>query len=248
MTSLGRLICCLPNKRIERTPRATLVPQPMSAAHARHVGQTDRGGGGMRAKYMVLLSVLAVGVACAACTSGASQAPPAVGRSQQLAESVQASPTVETAWFWSDSGIQAPLFRMVSFIGNPGPKALTGVQLEWIAYDASNSLVGTHKTTVPTIPPGAKIPYVAGAGSLNLSGIPAKVELRVADKGSFVDTAAAGASRSRSHLVDIDLLYQQPGIRTCRRHSERAGTSSSAISSVSRSSAASGLLIRPLQG
>lgn len=144
----------------------------------------------MRVKFAVLVLVLAVGVLCAACTSGTSQAPAAVGRTQPPAESVQPSPTVEAAWFWSDSNKEAPLFRMVSFIGNPGPKALTGVELEWVAYDASNSIVGSHKRAMSAIPPGAKIPYVAGAGSANLSGIPARAELRVVEKGSFVDTAA----------------------------------------------------------
>jgi len=62
--------------------------------------------------------------------------------------------------------------------------------LEWVAYDASNSIVGSYKSAVSDIPPGAKIPYVAGAGLTNLSGIPAKVEFRVVEKGSFVDTAA----------------------------------------------------------
>jgi hypothetical protein len=143
----------------------------------------------MRVKFAVLVLVLAVGASCAACASGTSQAPAAVGRSQTPAASVQPSPTVEAAWFWSSSDKDAPLFRMVSFIGNPGPKALTGVELEWVAYDASNSIVGSYKDAISDIPPGAKIPYVAGAGSANLSGIPARAELRVVDKGSFVDTS-----------------------------------------------------------
>lgn len=166
----------------------------------------------MRVRYMVLLSVLAVGVACTACTSGATQAPTTVGRSQQPAESVQASPTVETAWFWSDSGLQAPLFRMLSFIGNPGPKALTGVELEWVAYDASNSIVGSHKTAVSAIPPGGKIPYMAGAGSGNLSGIPARAELRVVKKGSFVDTAAPAFEVSDVTFVKAESNLLYPGM------------------------------------
>ncbi len=143
----------------------------------------------MRVKFAVLVLMLAVGVSCTACKPGTSQSPAAVAGSQPAAASVQASPTVEAAWFWSDTDKEFPLFRSLVFVGNPGPKPLTGVQLEWVAYDASNSVVGSYKSAISDIPPGAKVPYVAGAGSGNLSGTPTKVEYRVVEKGDFVDTA-----------------------------------------------------------
>lgn len=144
----------------------------------------------MRVKFAVLVLVLAVGVSCAACASSTSQAPAAIASSEPPAESVQPSPKVETAWFWSDSNKEAPMFRSLAFVDNSGSQPLRGVQLEWVAYDANNSIVGSYKGAIADIPPGAKVPYVAGAGLANLSGIPARVEFRVVKKGSFVDTAA----------------------------------------------------------
>ena len=142
----------------------------------------------MRVKVAVLLAVLALGVWCTGCTAATSQGSAAIGGSQPAA-SVQPSPTVETVWFWSDANKEAPLFRLVSFVGNPGPKPLAGVELEWVAYDASNSIVGSYKSAIPAIRAGAKIPYVAGAGLIGLSGIPARAEVRVVKKGSFVHSA-----------------------------------------------------------
>jgi hypothetical protein len=164
----------------------------------------------MRVKFAVLGLVLAVGVLCAGCTSGTSRTPAAVGSSQAPAESVQPSPTVETAWFWADSDKEAPLFRLVAFIGNPGPRTLSGVQLEWVAYDASNSIVGSYKSAVSDIPPGAKIPYVAGAGLVGLSGVPARADLRVVDKGGFVDTAAPAFKVADVNLKKSDFTMYKP--------------------------------------
>src|SRR5450759_1839278 len=146
----------------------------------------------MRLKTAVLLACLFLAVGCTSCAPQPAKttSAPATG-SPSAASKPKPSPTARIDWFWTSADKEAPVFRMVAFINNPGPKAIEGVQVEWIAYDAANSIVGSYKGTEPVVPAGGSIPYVGGAGGANLSGVPVRADIRIASPGRFIDKAAA---------------------------------------------------------
>jgi len=155
----------------------------------------------VRSRVVALVAVFVVGCTLGGCSRPAARTPsgPAVA-SSPLAQSVTPSPTAEVAWFWTDRNPDAPLFRFVAQIHNPGPKALGGIQTEWIAYDADGSIVGSFKSERPIVPPRGTIPYVGGAGAADLSAIPAKVDMRIVQPGSFLETYSPACTVSDPQL------------------------------------------------
>lgn len=91
-------------------------------------------------------------------------------------------PQVEVAWFYSS---EEPLLRFVALIHNPADQTLRGVRTEWVAYDDSGSIIGSFEGLRPPIPARATVPYAGGAGDINLTGVPARVEVRIVDSGSY---------------------------------------------------------------
>lgn len=92
------------------------------------------------------------------------------------------SPQVEVAWFYSS---EEPLLRFVALIRNPAAQTLMGVRTEWVAYDDAGSIVGSFEGLRPPIPARATVPYAGGAGGINLTGVPARVEVRIVDTGRY---------------------------------------------------------------
>ena len=108
-------------------------------------------------------------------------------------------PTVEVAWF-SATNDPGPFFRFVAIITNPDKRAIAGIETEWVAYDANNTIVGSIKGPRPVVPPADTLEYVGGAGGANLSGVPAKVVVNIVDSGRFVDNYAPHFAVSKVEL------------------------------------------------
>lgn len=147
----------------------------------------------MRSRLLLVLALAALAVGSSSCAAQPPKTPntssvPATSATPPAA-SLEPSPTVKVDWFWSNRSKDMPLFRLVAHIANPGSKTLEGVQVEWVAYDAGNSIVGSYKGTEPSVPASATVPYVGGAGGANLSGVPTRVDIHVVDPGHFVDGA-----------------------------------------------------------
>jgi hypothetical protein len=152
-------------------------------------------------KFRLVVLLLAVVLAVVGCKAPSSKA---IVQPSSSAKKVAPAPvptaTAEASWFWSSSDKEFPLFRAVASIHNPGPKALEGVQVEWVAYDAEDSIVGSYKGTEPIVPAGSAIPYVGGAGAANLSGVPARVDIRIVNPGNFVEATSTAFAVSNIQL------------------------------------------------
>jgi hypothetical protein len=94
--------------------------------------------------------------------------------------------TAEVAFTWVDADRE--LFRFASYIRHSYDYTVEGIVTRWEAYDASGAIVGSQLTKHPPILAGMALPYVGGAGSIILSGVPASVALFVVDSGKRTDT------------------------------------------------------------
>lgn len=94
-------------------------------------------------------------------------------------------PSIEVAFFSVDPA--ASYFRFVALITNPTDHAIGDLETEWTAYDADGAIVGNRKGKRPVIPAGSTFAYVGGAGAANLSGTPARVDVKIVDNGREVD-------------------------------------------------------------
>lgn len=93
-------------------------------------------------------------------------------------------------YMFSTSG-QFPLVRFASTISNPGVYPVTGAAVTWTAYNSANAIVGSHVHDSYAIPALSSITYVGGAGSVNLSGAPARVAVAVTNPGHYMKTVPA---------------------------------------------------------
>lgn len=89
--------------------------------------------------------------------------------------------TAEVVWTGIDA--ESTVLRFVVKINNANSYTLRGVTTEWIAYDNNDAIVGSYGGPQPDIPANSFIYYVGGAGSVNLSGTPARVEVRITTEG-----------------------------------------------------------------
>lgn len=78
------------------------------------------------------------------------------------------------------------LTRFAVKITNPENKTRVGATAEWRALDKDGVLVGTHTKELPPIPAKGTWYYVGGAGSVLLTGLPAKIQLEITNNGSLV--------------------------------------------------------------
>lgn len=84
-------------------------------------------------------------------------------------------------WFSVDE--DATVLRFLVEFNNPNPYPLRGVTTEWTAYDKNDAIVGSYDGTQPDLPANGSAFYVGGAGSANLSGTPARVEVKITYDG-----------------------------------------------------------------
>lgn len=97
------------------------------------------------------------------------------------------APTVSVTYTFLTTG-QSPLVRFVATITNPGVYPVTGAVVSWTAYNSANAIVGSHTHDSYPINALSSITYVGGAGSVNLSGPPAKVTATITNPGTYVRT------------------------------------------------------------
>ena len=89
--------------------------------------------------------------------------------------------TTEVVWLGVDT--ENTVLRFVVKISNANPYTLRGVTTEWVAYDKNGAIVGSYDGSQPDIPANGCVYYVGGAGSANLSGTPARVEMKITTEG-----------------------------------------------------------------
>lgn len=87
----------------------------------------------------------------------------------------------EVIWVGVDT--ENTVLRFVAKMSNANPYTLRGVTTEWIAYDKNDAIVGSYDGSQPDIPANDYIYYVGGAGGVNLSGTPARVEIKMKTEG-----------------------------------------------------------------
>ncbi len=95
---------------------------------------------------------------------------------------------IEVVWVGVDK--EYTVLRFVIKLSNPNNYTLRDINIEWTALDVDGSVVGSYSGSQPDIPANGYIYYVGGAGSANLSGIPATVEVKVITDGVLTNRAA----------------------------------------------------------
>ena len=98
--------------------------------------------------------------------------------------------TAETNVEWLGVDKESTVLRFVTKISNPNNAILRDINIEWIAYDADGAVVGNHSGLKPDIPANGYVYYIGGAGSANLSGTPATVEVKVTSEGLLTNRVA----------------------------------------------------------
>jgi len=157
-------------------------------------------GGQMKSRQLFAAVLIAAALFTVSCGSGSSDG--VTKAESSPLDVVKPSSSVEVAWFWSDD--ESTLMRFVAPITNPGDKPIEGLETEWIAYDAEDSIVGSFEAERATIPAGGTLPYVGGAGGAILSGVPAKVEVRITDPGRYSSNAAPALA-----VTDIEFKKEE---------------------------------------
>lgn len=98
--------------------------------------------------------------------------------------------TAETEVEWVGVDKESTVLRFATKLSNPNNAILRDLNIEWIAYDADGAVVGNHSGSQPDIPANGYVYYVGGAGSANLSGTPATVEVKVTSEGLLTNRVA----------------------------------------------------------
>lgn len=97
--------------------------------------------------------------------------------------------TAETEVVWLGVDKESTVLRFVTKLSNSNNATLRDINIEWTAYDADGAVVGNHSGSQPDIPANGCVYYVGGAGSANLSGTPATVEVKVTSDGLLTNRA-----------------------------------------------------------
>lgn len=138
----------------------------------------------MKIRLLHIALIGTISLVLTGCQAPTTETPAASSSKPVVAEAP--SPTVAVDWFWTD---EESVFRFLATISNSSDKAIEGLETEWVAYDSNDAIIGSKKGTRPTIPAGGVLTYVGGAGSFNLSGVPARVEVRIINPGRFTSDA-----------------------------------------------------------
>lgn len=105
----------------------------------------------------------------------------------------------EVLWVGVDK--ESSLLRFAVKISNPNNYTLKGVCTEWTAYDADRAVVGNYSCPQPDIPANDYIYYIGGAGSANLSGIPADVDVKLTAEGLLTNRVSPQISVSNVQII-----------------------------------------------
>ena len=104
-----------------------------------------------------------------------------VEASTEISSNGITDPTVEIEWF--HYGSEQEYLRFVAKVSNPNSVGISGTELTWEALDENGAYVGSHTKVFNFIPAKSDWLYVGGAGSLNLSGPVAKIEIYLDSPG-----------------------------------------------------------------
>lgn len=96
---------------------------------------------------------------------------------------IQNFKTVETKIEWIGVDKENTVLRFVVKLNNPNDYTLKGINIEWVAYDVDGAVVGSFSGSQPDIPANGFVYYIGGAGSANLSGTPATVDVKATADG-----------------------------------------------------------------
>lgn len=106
----------------------------------------------------------------------------------------------EVIWTGVDEGHN--VLRFVVKISNDNDYVMRDVTTEWIAYDKNDAIVGSHDAAQADIPANGYVYYVGGAGGLNLSGTPARVEIRVTTDGILTNREIPQITVSNIQIIN----------------------------------------------
>ena len=135
------------------------------------------------------------------------------------------------------------LLRFVAPIRNGFSRTVEGVTTRWEAIDATGAIVGTQTTRHTAIPAGGTLLYVGGAGSVNLTGVPAGVQLTVIEQGRLSDAP------SRLFAVDsVELSNEGTSRRAREREFRVAANITTAAEAVQRSDVTISAILRDAAG
>lgn len=108
----------------------------------------------------------------------------------------------KTEVLWTGVDEESTVLRFVVKLSNENAYTMRNVTTEWIAYDKNDAIVGSHDAVQSDIPANGCIYYVGGAGSANLSGTPARVEMKVTTDGILTNRELPQITVSNVQLVD----------------------------------------------
>lgn len=108
----------------------------------------------------------------------------------------------KTEVIWTGVDEEYNVLRFVVKICNDNDYVMRDVTIEWIAYDKNDAIVGSHDAAQADIPANGHMYYVGGAGSANLSGIPARIEIRVTKDGILTNREMPQISVSNIQIIN----------------------------------------------
>lgn len=108
---------------------------------------------------------------------------------------------------WIGIDKENTVLRFVTKLSNSNNAILRDVSIEWVAYDADGAVVGNYSGAQPDIPANGYVYYVGGAGSANLSGTPATVEVKVTSEGLLTNRVAPKVDVGNIRLKNNGFSY-----------------------------------------
>ena len=190
----------------------------------------------VRLRRPLAMVVVSIALTMSACSS--ETAAPIVGEATTSTAAPAIEPTIEVTYFAVDP--QFDVMRFVAEIKNNASEPLVGLRTEWIAYDANDVIVGNRTKQQPAIPAGGTFDYVGGAGSANLTGTPARVEVTVVDPGSRDADAA-------SSLLEVTDVVANPNT-VLGGFDDATATVTAPADGVRKDDLASSMIIRNAEG
>lgn len=110
--------------------------------------------------------------------------------------------TAEAEVLWVGVDKENTVLRFVVKLSNSNDYILKGINLEWTAYDVDGAVVGNYSGSQPDIPANDCVYYVGGAGSANLSGTPANVDVKLTAEGLLTNRVSPKISVSNVQIKD----------------------------------------------
>lgn len=110
--------------------------------------------------------------------------------------------TAEAEVLWIGVDKESTVLRFVVKLSNPNDYTLKGIHLEWTAYDVDGAVVGNHSGSQPDIPANDYVYYIGGAGSVNLSGTPANVDVKITTEGLLTNRVSPQISVNNAQIKD----------------------------------------------